>query len=270
MGVRDTFAKCFGAKGLDALDRLIRCHGEQGAERRIRELEATHGAYEMEGPLIAMVESEMKVDADRTPQPVPKALLTHVPGKQPAEVVERSEAINWFDSLYEHPGLKASDILVGSYLFRRAMGKGWPVCWPGQDTIAKACRLDRKTVASALRRLEARNMIETSQRRRARGKGRFSSLSNEYHLLPRAGWITINETPRRRRKQAEATGVMSALLPAEASCADSSFLGGLAWSRGTGAVSEAMGKLIEANGNSPEANGANWVPVLQVTHRRTQ
>jgi len=181
-----------------------------------------------------------------------------------------SKPISWFDGLYEHPGLKASDVLVSSYLFRRAMGKGWPVCWPGQDAIAKACRLDRKTVASALRRLEARKMIESGQRRRATGKGKFSSLSNEYHLLPRTGWITIDETPRRRRNQAEATGAVSALLPVEVKGAGSSFLGGLAWSRGTGAVSEAMGKLIEANGNSPEANGANWVPVLQVTHRRTQ
>ena len=113
-------------------------------------------------------------------------------------------------------------------------------------------------------------MIKSDQRRRATGKGKFSSLSNEYQLLPRAGWITIDETPSRRRKQAEASGAVSALLPAEVKGANSSFLHGLAWSRGTGAVSEAMGNRIEASGNPPEASGANWVPVLQVTHRRTQ
>jgi hypothetical protein len=227
MGVRDTFAKCLSAKGLDALNCLVLRHGEQVAETRIRDLEAKHGSYDMEEPLIAMVENETKPSAVATLQPVPKPTsLMHLPREQPAEVVRPSKPINWFDGLYEHPGLKASDVLVGSYLFRRAMGKGWPVCWPGQDAIAKACRLDRKTVSSALRRLEARKMIESRQRRRARGRGQFSSLSNEYHLLPRAGWITITETPLRRRKQAEATAVVSALLPAEVKGADSPSLNG--------------------------------------------
>ena len=54
------------------------------------------------------------------------------------------------NAIFELTGLTVQDVAVYCYLWRRA-GKSM-VCWPSLDNIAKACRVQKRTVLRSLKR----------------------------------------------------------------------------------------------------------------------
>ena len=94
-----------------------------------------------------------------------------------APVDTSARARFWIDAVFEQ-GLSSQAFMVYVYLQRRA-GKS-RTAWPKLSTIANDCRLDRKTVVSAVARLVELRMM--TRKRAAFGK------ANRYLLLPPEEW----------------------------------------------------------------------------------
>jgi Helix-turn-helix domain len=77
----------------------------------------------------------------------------------------------------DEAGLKPAAWRVLGHLNRRANGEG--VAWPGIDSMAKICRLNKKTVIKAIKQLESRGFIRVERR---------SGEDNRYHILPSECW----------------------------------------------------------------------------------
>lgn len=84
----------------------------------------------------------------------------------------------WLDDL----NLTANEFRVLCHLWRRAGSDG--VCFPGGDSIRKACRVSDPTLWAVLRKLESRGLLERRKR--------FSN-SNSYRMMV-PSWGTQNET----------------------------------------------------------------------------
>jgi len=105
-------------------------------------------------------------------------------GRQAAPEPKAAERKNlerfWLCNKVFEMGLTSKEFLVYSYLSRRAGKSG--VCWPSIVTIVAACRVDRKTVRRAVKRLRQLRMV-------AWKRGSFGR-SSKYRLTDPTLWAT--------------------------------------------------------------------------------
>lgn len=105
-----------------------------------------------------------------------------------AQIFQANDGINaiFIHSSVDDAGLDPFEFRVLMHLSRRANRKG--MAWPGVATIAETTRMSERKVRDALRALEERKMLVTSQ---APGKGN----RHQYELTAASEWI-LEPAPR--------------------------------------------------------------------------